>query len=364
MKYIACLFLALALFFSACQNQDWEFPDFDYQTVYFAHQYPVRTITLGEDIFDTSLDNEWKFKIMATTGGVYENERDITIGVEVDNELVQGLVFAGTGQEVRAMPSSYYTLAANQIVIPKGQLIGGVEVQLTEAFFADSLAVGNAYVIPVKMTGVQNADSILSGVPMSAEANRVLPGDWAVQPKDFVFYAVKFINPWHANYLRRGKDDVVKDGVPSTVERRGTYVENDQVVKLTALSLNDLQFPMDFQSKGGLNLGVKVKLSFDEDQTCTIAPEASSYQVNDSVRVYNVTASGTGEFVEKGEKKSWGNKDRDALYLQYEVSYEVEIQFPTEGLPDDIEQVVYSTVDTLVVRDRGVKMEVFTPVQE
>jgi len=88
---------------------------------------------------------------------------------------------------------------------------------------------------------------------------------------------------------------------------------------------------------------------------------ATIHQVNDSVRVYNIAATGNGAFVKKGEKKSWGNKDRDALYLEYNVSYEVETKYPNSGLPDRLDQVSYVTSDTLVVRDRGVKVEVITP---
>lgn len=336
-KNINYILLTLTVVFASCQNQDWEFPDFDYQTVYFAHQYPVRTITLGEDIFDTSLDNEWKFKIMATTGGVYENDRDITIGVEVDNELAQGLVFSGTGQDVRAMPASYYTLASNQIVIPKGQLTGGVEMQLTEAFFADSLAIGNAYVIPVKMTGVQNADSILSGVPMSTEANRAVPGDWAVQPKDFVFYAVKYINPWHGYYLRRGRDVITGD-LDTTIVRHQEFVERDEVNMLTTRSLEAIDFPLVLQDGEGDNVDCTLILTFDDDGSCVVSSGTEGY-----------TASGSGSFVKKGEKKSWGDQDRDALYLTYEI---------------DLGNIQVATTDTLVMRNRGVAMEVFTPVQE
>src|SRR5690606_2663070 len=151
MKKIKYVFLIFSVFFASCENQDWEFPDFEYQTVYFAHQYPVRTITLGDDIYDNSMDNEWKFSIMATTGGVYESGT-VTIDVAVDNALCDGLLFSDNGDEVVAMPANYYTMASNQIVIPKGEIVGGVEVQLTEAFFADPLAIQNNYVIPVIMT--------------------------------------------------------------------------------------------------------------------------------------------------------------------------------------------------------------------
>src|SRR5690606_41534057 len=157
----------------SCDDSDWDVSDFDYQSVYFAYQYPVRTVTLGEDIFDTCLDNEWKCMIMATTGGVYETERNVTIYIEVDNSMCDGLVFANSGgNQIVAMPDNYYSLSSNQIVIPTGKLTGGVEVQLTDAFFADPLALRNTYVIPVRMTAVQNADSILSGKSISDDARR------------------------------------------------------------------------------------------------------------------------------------------------------------------------------------------------
>src|SRR5690606_32827517 len=196
MKNILYVFLTFSVFLVSCKNQDWEFPDFDYQTVYFAHQYPVRTITLGEDIYDNSLDNEWKFQIMATTGGVYESGT-VNVDIAVVDSLANGLEFGNSGNEILAMPREYYTLASDQIVIPGGSVVGGVEVQLTSAFFADPLAIQNTYVIPVVMTNVSNADSILSGVPAGTNPKRTNPGDWAIQPKDFVLYAVKYINPWH-----------------------------------------------------------------------------------------------------------------------------------------------------------------------
>ena len=119
---------------------------------------------------------------------------------------------------------------------------------------------------------------------------------------------------------------------------------------------------MDYKNKAGQNLNMSVILNFDENEKCTVSPMASEYQLNDSVRVYNITATGNGAFVKKGEKNSWGNKDRDVLYVAYNVSYEVETQYPKEELPPTFEQATYITTDTLVVRDRGVKVEQFEPV--
>jgi hypothetical protein len=335
MKTIAYALLALSGILVSCENDESEFPDFDYQTVYFATQYPVRTITLGEDIFDTSLDNQWKCKIMATTGGVYSARENVTIDVVVDNAMCTGFEFVGSGNDVIPMPANYYSLASDQIVIVKGELIGGVEVQLTEDFFADPQAITNTYVIPLRMTGVMNADSILSGVPLANEPRRAVPGDWTIAPKDYIFYAVKYINPWHGYYLRRGVEAITGE-VNQTIVRHAQYVEDDEVKMMTTRSLEDISYPLVFKNSGGENVNCTLLLSFNEQGQCTVSSDTDG-----------VTASGSGKFVSKGDKKSWGNKDRDALYLQYSL---------------DLGTMQVSSTDTLVLRNRGVSMEVFSPV--
>jgi Family of unknown function (DUF5627)/Domain of unknown function (DUF1735) len=317
--FFKCIILLAIL--TSCENQEVVFPDFKFQSVYFAYQYPVRTITLGEDIFDTTLDNARKCQIVATTGGVYENKKEVTIAVAIDNSLSQNLLFGPNGAEVKVMPESYYSLASNKIVIPKGKLVGGVEVQLTEAFFADPLAIKNSYVIPLRMTDVGGGDSILT-------------------EKNFTLYAVKYINPWHGFYLRRGRDVIEgKNGNTSlnqTLIRHKQYVEQDEIIKLSTQSLSSVEVPVVYKDKNGTNINVNLLLRFDEQGNCTVSSNSTNY-----------TATGTGKFVKKGEKKSWGNIDRDALYLNYNV---------------DLPQMRVSSMDTLVMRNRGVAMETFTPV--
>ena len=303
----------------SCHNKYRDFPDFEYQTVYFAYQYPVRTITLGEDVFDTELDNQYKCKIVAATGGVYSSKKDVHIGINVDRSLLgNGLLFRPGGDEVLAMPDNYFSLAGNEIVIPKGELAGGVEVQLSDAFFADAKSIKNTYVIPLRMTNKGNADSVLAG-------------------KDFILYAIKYVNEWHGNYLRRGKDVVTGD-LNTTITRHAAYVEDDQVNKLSTNSLTTLDFPVVVKNKDGINVTCPLRLNFNSNGECTITSNGARF-----------TATGTGKFVKRGEKKSWGDKDRDALYLNYTVN-----------LLDH--NISVATMDTLVMRDRAVTMEVFTPV--
>lgn len=314
------LFLSIALLgIMASCNKKKEFDDYEYQSVYFAYQYPVRTITLGEDIYNTDLDNQYKCKIFAATGGVYTSKKNVNINVAVDNSLLgSGMLFGAGGAEIKPMPAKYFSLASNSIVIPEGELAGGVEVQLTQSFFDDPEAIKNTYVLPLKMTAVSNADTILSG-------------------KNFTLYAIKYVNTWHGNYLRRGKD-VITGSVSKTNIRHKEFVENDDVNKLVTRSLSQTEFPVIFKDEAGNNINVTLLLTFDNAGKCTVSSATA-----------NITASGTGAFVLKGEKNSWGSKDRNALYLSYEVN------LPT--------MKVVST-DTLVARDRAVTMETFVPVNK
>lgn len=341
MKKIFIITLLTAILtgvFTSCENGDWEFPDYEYSAVYFAYQSPVRTIVLGEDVFDTSLDNDYKCQIMATMGGVYANTKDIEIGIRVDNTLCEGLFFDGSDREILPMPTDYYSLSAEKITIEKGTVLGGVTVQLTDAFFSDPKSLETNYVIPVLMTNVVNADSILSGKPLVDNPKRGISADWDVKPKDFILYAVKYINPYDANYLRRGAD-VISGGQSGTLTRHAQYVEKDEVInKIKTRSLSTISWEHQTRDMNDITRNSLILLTFNEQGDCTVTSETDG-----------VSAIGSGKFVSKGDKNSWGNMDRDVLYLDYTIDY------------GDIQ---VSTKDTLVVRDRGVKAEWFTPVLE
>ncbi|TCO10696.1 DUF5627 domain-containing protein [Natronoflexus pectinivorans] len=337
--FITLITAFIAGLFTSCENADWEFPDFDYTAVYFAYQSPIRTITLGEDVFDTTLDNEYKAQIMATMGGVYANNNDVVIQIQVDNSLVDGLAFDGNEDPLRdivAMPENYYSLSSDRITIKKGDILGGVTVQLTDAFFADPLALTTNYVIPVVMTSVTNADSILQGVPLVDNPRRGVADDWEVQPKDYIFYAIKYINKYDANYLRRGQD-VISGDQNGTITRAEEYVEWDEVINtISTRSLNTIAWNHQSRDLDDFSRSCVLLLTFDENGNCVITSDTDG-----------ITASGSGKFVSKGEKNSWGNRDRDALYLEYTIDYG---------------DVQFSITDTMVVRDRGVKPEWFDSV--
>lgn len=309
MKKILFILLAITgCIFTSCENQDWEFPDFEYTTVYFAYQTPVRTITFGEDVWDTSLDNQGQCQIMATIGGVYSNEANRTISIEVDPTIVDDVTFKD-GSPIVAMPTNYYTLSDSKIVIPAGKMLGGVTVQLTDAFFADPEATTGKYVIPVRMTGVQGADSILSGVPLTDSPRLAVAEDWDVQPKNYVLYAVKYISQYDSWYLRTGTD--VYSDARGTVERKYDDIEKAQQVNtFSTLSKNSIVWNFDLKDEAGYARDCKLKFDFTESGAVSISSLSS-----------DITASGSGQYTVLGEKNSWGGKDRDVMTLDYTISW-------------------------------------------
>ena len=152
-----------AVMMASCYNSDREFPDYEKgTTAYFAYQFPVRTLVLGNDIYDNTLDNAHKCQIWSTMGGAYGG-RDAQVDIVVDESLCNNLWFVDEGGNpsvpVQAMPTAYYKLSSN--VIPyNGEPRGYVEVQFTDAFFNDEKAIENTYVIPLLMTGVRGIDHI------------------------------------------------------------------------------------------------------------------------------------------------------------------------------------------------------------
>ncbi len=338
------ILLAFAYCMVSCQNQEVEFPDFDYTTGYFPYQYPVRTIILGNYIYDNTNDNNHRFVISAVMGGVYENKTDRIFNFMVDEALCEDAYFED-GSIIRALPTSYYTLSdLNKIVIPAGEMNGGVEVQLSEAFFNDPQAIKKTYVLPIRMTSASNIDSLLQGSTSNPYADRRIAGDWTTVPKDFTMFGVKFVNPYHGSYLMRGKASVTENGVmigDSTYQSSSGHIEHDEVIFLETEGRTRVRVETtSFKSKA-IAGSFELILDFTSDKydteggvTCTVeAVEGASY-----------TVSGTGKY--SIDAAEFGGKNRDLIEITYSIN---------------IDNKVYTATDRFVFRDKGVNMETFTP---
>lgn len=362
-KYIYGVALgALSLSLASCYNADREFPDYEGgTTAYFAYQFPVRTLILGNDIYDNSLDNAHKCRIWATMGGAYSG-RDAVVDFKVDPTLCDNLWFVDEGgnpdHRVTPLPSTHYTLLSN--VIPyNGDTRGYVEVQFTDAFFNDAKAIEDNYVIPLVMTNVSGIDHILTGTPREGlTPARQNTADWNVLAKDYVLYCVKYMNPWQGKYIRRGVDKINDNGLSSEIVRKDFSMmnsdlehnkenpvnANDEVCSIKTKNMTQAIFPVSFRVSGG-SIYCNLILTFNGN-TCTISTDDA-----------NVTVTGSGEFIkggtadEKYKDYRWGSMNgdpvnRDILRLAYNVDF-------TD------KNIQVSTADTMVVQTRESNKRVF-----
>src|SRR5687768_15506949 len=83
---VLCFIAVLAITFISCESDDptERFSDFDYTTVYFPYQYPVRTLVLGDYSVDNSNDNNLKFLISARVAGMYRNDKNWNVSYTLD----------------------------------------------------------------------------------------------------------------------------------------------------------------------------------------------------------------------------------------------------------------------------------------
>lgn len=316
-KMVAVL-LGLLASFTACENGDQSFDDYEGgTTAYFAYQSPVRTIVLGDDEYDTTLDKEHKCKIKATFGGSY-NGSNGSVTVAIDNSLCDHLTFAD-GTPVKAMPADYFKLSTTTLNF-NGKMAGETEVQLTDAFFNDPDAVKNTYVIPLVMTDQKGFGKIAAGtLKEGANGSRTNAAIWDVTPQDYVLYCVKFQNKYSGYWLT--------NHTTST-----DNIEKASVVQITTKSLNSSVYSVEFQ-EGSTIHKADLLLTFDESGKCTI-----------SSLTEGVTATGNGSWADDGIL-SWGNKKRDLMELNAEI---------------DFGGVKKSLNEKLVWQRSGVKVEEFS----
>ncbi|MDR2057888.1 MAG: DUF1735 domain-containing protein [Dysgonamonadaceae bacterium] len=343
MKKLIFLILLTAAAFS-CKNTSIEFDNFEKQTIYFPIQYPIRTISLGNDLVDNSLEKEHKFHIGVSVGGFYNNnDRDWNVDFEVDPLLVPDNHLMRDAGTLKILPSDYYSLnPSKNVTIPKGSFNGLIEVQLTDDFFEDSLAITGRYVIPLRITGPGN--NILHGQPVANASDAPDINDasqWEVLPKDYTLFGVKYVNPYHGKWLRRGRL-TVRNPMGEIVDTKiyhAQYLEQNEVVSLSTVSLKAVTSSMSIDIE-------TFYLRFDVNDRGEIVV---SSVINSPITVIY----GTGLYKENGDY--WGGTPekptpRDVIYLDYFYKR-------TSGANTfDCE-----VSDTLVFRDRGIVYEDVRP---
>ncbi len=361
-KIISSLALS-SLLLVACTNQPTDFDDFTTQTAYFPIQYPIRTLVLGEDRLDNSIDLQKAFNIGVSVGGLYDNRTDRTIGFEVAPglfpDVAQGMdtIYAKDPNNVEfkimPLPTNYYTLTPeNKVVVPAGSFSGLIRVNLTDDFFNDPNAFKLNYVVPLRVTDASHNFTILKG---EANDNISAPrwyvgADWKPlkAPKDYTLFAIKFINPWHGTFFHRGvqKKDGLVDKVFHAVD-----ISANQVAKFETVGLKKVTYDRMGEKTGAAFRSV---LTFDDDvngvgNVVVSALEGSPY-----------TISGTGKFYKSstafGKENGWVV---DPLNGQVKGALTVTVDYTVQGLAG---ATIHQFTDTLVLRSNDVRYQEYTVV--
>ena len=256
--------------------------------------------------------------------------------MEVREAFADSLITA-TKDSIKVLPQAYYTMSpSDHLIIPKGSFHGGVEIQLNDAFLDDTMAYRVHYVIPIVITG-STSDSLITGISELENPNPHIIGNWAVPPKNYTLFAIRFVNNYHGVYLRRGQSVIttISGEEVETIKYRDKYVEKDELFELTTSGRNQASAISILKTSGGTSEDYKINLLFDSQENCVVS---GSYS-------YPFLVTGTGKFIKDGDE--WGLKKRNAIYLNYKVN---------DGTN------IHTVTDTLVFRDKAVKFESFDPV--
>lgn len=305
-------FIILFFLITSCTNQENIFDDFETQSVYFPIQFPLRTISLIEDSrIDNSIDLERAFSIGVSIGGLRENTKNRVINIAIAPELADNALI--DGRPALVMPSNYYSIeSSSSITIPAGSFSGKIRVDLTDAFFADPLALEANYVIPLKI--INGNYSVLDGTPSASVAapDVRVTSDWEAgkAPKNFTMFAVKYINKYDGVYLYKGEDSTLDGpngnvvGTPTTYNE--AFLERNDDTELTTLKLNK-----SLTNRMGQNVGnnFQMELTIADNGSITISPVTGANPV-----------TGTGRFVTRddADAESWGGQSHKTMFLEYE----------------------------------------------
>ena len=158
------IFLLIVVVTSSCYED--YLKDFDYNTVYFTHQFDVRTFVVGEGM---------KIDVGVALAGAGEGSRDLKIEYQLDpslltpeilNKMKAGLPYIKNAvadvSSLQLLPSDYYTISDSEMfTIKAGEYSGRVTLKPDSAvFLADAGTVSANYALPLIIKSSET-DSIL-----------------------------------------------------------------------------------------------------------------------------------------------------------------------------------------------------------
>jgi hypothetical protein len=237
-------------------------------SVYFYNQNYNRNIVVGEGL-------DLKAGIMFS--GLVKNDQDRVVQYVIDPSVV-------TDDAKTVMPANYYTLSdASQFVVPRGEMQGYVGIELDSvAFLADPKSLTGEYVIPFRLTGSNDVDSINSA-------------------KDYMIISVSYWARQHGNYCYSGQTVKKQDAsVIETVTYENTSTISESIRQLitvgpqallvkadaTATSKDPGKGKFTFRIEAPSSGGGEVQISSAPGSAIEISPNGSSTYDADSRTFY------------------------------------------------------------------------------
>lgn len=282
--------LGIMFAFAACQYEDYDIA-YEKTSTYFVHQEYNRNIVVGEGL---------RLKAGIMFGGLIGNPEERKVQFEIDPALVPD------GKTI--MPANYYTLEdVNTITIPAGETQGYLPVTMDSALFlADSLSMTGDYVIPVRLTGSQDVDSIVEG-------------------KDYQVMSVSYWAKQHGYYYYNGTSVKKENGsIVSSDHYESLRSENDGIRELSTVGPTKLKMVAATKgpdpSKGVYSVlidvpthgGGNVVISSAIDSGAGVTPEgASTYDEENKTFILNYAYSADGFDYSVSDTLVFRNRIRD-----------------------------------------------------
>jgi hypothetical protein len=266
-KILALLILSIALV--SCYKD--YINDFDYDAVYFAYPFDVRTMVVGEGM---------NVEVGVALSGVMKNTRDRDVTFSIEDTLIKPEILTAmkggatyiknSVSSVTALlplPTNYYTLSDNnKIVIKSGQHAGSIVLKADSiSFLADAATINATYALPLYITAA-DADTILD-------------------PLRYSVIGIKYENMLFGNYWHGGVT-IIKDPSGNVIDTiiypTAIPTPENKIWKLTTVAPNILTtngFSDITTSKSEMSLtldGTNISISNAVGSSYTVMPDGAS----------------------------------------------------------------------------------------
>lgn len=250
MKRNIFIVLAFLASFSSCEYED-EIISYGSTSVYFYNQEYNRNIVVGEGL---------NLKAGIMFSGLIDNDKERVIQYEIDPSVI-------TDPSKTVMPESYYTLSNNsEIVVPVGELQGYLGITIdSAAFLADPKSLTGEYVIPFRLTGSNDVDTINSA-------------------KDYMVISVSYWAKQHGNYYYSGQTIRKSATEIDTLVYQNNSTVSESIRELVTVGAQSLEIKPDKTSgsddpaKGNFTFTIEASSTGSNDVTIS-SEEGASIQI-------------------------------------------------------------------------------------